>query len=45
MDNYEILIPLPNGIQVIHRLSDNAYIPMDPNNSDYQRYLKDIANV
>jgi hypothetical protein len=25
--------------QVIKRLSDNAFIPMDPANTDYQEYL------
>jgi hypothetical protein len=26
--------------QCIKRLSDNAFIPFDPDNSDYQEYLK-----
>jgi len=25
------------------RLSDNAYIPFDPDNTDYQEYLKWVA--
>jgi hypothetical protein len=25
------------------RLSDNAYIPFDPDNTDYQAYLKFLA--
>lgn len=27
----------------IHRLSDNAFIPFDPDNTDYQQYLKWLA--
>jgi len=27
-------------LQVIKRLSDNAFIPFDPANTDYQEYLK-----
>jgi hypothetical protein len=27
----------------IHRLKDNAYIPLDPANTDYQRYLEWVA--
>ena len=27
----------------IKRLSDNAYIPFDPANTDYQAYLKWVA--
>jgi hypothetical protein len=30
----------PDGIQ---RLSDNAFIPFDPANTDYQEYLKWVA--
>jgi hypothetical protein len=30
----------PNGVL---RLSDNTYIPFDPNNTDYQAYLKWLA--
>jgi hypothetical protein len=27
-------------VQVVQRLSDNAFIPFDPSNTDYQAYLK-----
>ena len=27
-------------IGIVLRLSDNAYIPFDPDNTDYQAYLK-----
>jgi hypothetical protein len=30
----------PNDVQ---RLSDNAFIPFDPDNTDYQEYLKWLA--
>ena len=29
---------------MIQRLSDNAYIPFDPANTDYQAYLKWVAD-
>jgi len=29
--------------QCIKRLSDNAFIPFDPANTDYQEYLKWLA--
>jgi len=32
-----------NNTQSIIRLSDNAYIPFDPANTDYQAYLKWVA--
>jgi hypothetical protein len=28
---------------LIKRLSDNAFIPTDPNNTDYQKYLEWVA--
>ena len=34
---------LPLGGQNIVRLSDNAFIPFDPDNTDYQAYLRWIA--
>jgi len=30
----------PMGSQLVQRLSDNAFIPFDPDNTDYQTYLK-----
>lgn len=30
-------------VNVIQRLSDNAFIPFDPANTDYQEYLKWVA--
>ena len=31
---------LNNEIHSVKRLSDGAYIPFDPDNTDYQQYLK-----
>ena len=36
----DILSDKVNGVQ---RLSDNACIPFDPDNTDYQAYLKWVA--
>jgi hypothetical protein len=32
-----------NPIASVIRISDNAIIPFDPNNTDYQEYLKWVA--
>ena len=29
--------------EMVYRLSDNAFIPFDPANTDYQEYLKWLA--
>jgi len=38
---------LPNQfgqqVQCVKRISDNAFIPFDPANTDYQAYLKWLA--
>ena len=34
---------LPLGGQDVIRLADMAYIPMNPDNTDYQEYLKWVA--
>lgn len=40
---YKLLIPLGNTeASVVVRLEDNAFIPFDPANTDYQEYLKYI---
>jgi hypothetical protein len=35
MENYKLGLG-----EVVKRLSDNAFIPFDPANTDYQAYLK-----
>jgi len=35
--------PITNTVTVVQRLSDNAYIPFDEANTDYQAYLKWVA--
>ena len=31
---------LTNDLKTVKRISDNAFIPFDPANRDYQEYLK-----
>jgi hypothetical protein len=35
--------PFGDLANTVKRLSDNAFIPFDPDNYDYQRYLKWVA--
>lgn len=37
---YKFTIPSLSGDVGIIRISDNAFIPFDPANTDYQAYLK-----
>jgi hypothetical protein len=32
-----------NQVQIVQRLSDGTWIPFDPANTDYQAYLKWVA--
>ena len=41
---YKEIKNLINGqVNQVKRLSDNAFIPFDPANTDYQEYLKWVA--
>ena len=41
---YKLINDITTGnINIVKRLSDNAFIPFDPANTDYQEYLKWVA--
>ena len=42
---YKKLLKNDDGtdVSVICRIADNAFIPFDPDNTDYQEYLKWLA--
>jgi len=37
------LVPVISNTQIVKRLSDNVFIPFDLANTDYQAYLKWVA--
>ena len=37
------LVPVISNTQIVERLSDSVFIPFDPDNTDYQAYLKWVA--
>jgi hypothetical protein len=45
MENYKLIKPSFDSanVTVVQRLSDNAFIPFDEQNTDYQAYLKFLA--
>lgn len=41
MAAYQLVAQLPGmGVQTVQRVADNAFIPFDPANRDYQEYLQ-----
>lgn len=39
----QIKDPITNVVCAIKRLTDNAFIPFDPANTDYQKFKIDVA--
>jgi hypothetical protein len=37
---YKLIKNHKGDIKIVHRLTDNAFIPFDTANKDYQEYLK-----
>jgi hypothetical protein len=40
---YKLKINSFGDVDMVIRLADNAFIPFDPDNTDYQAYLKWLA--
>jgi len=45
MNNYKVVINPATFelLNIVQRLADNAFIPFDPSNTDYQAYLEWVA--
>jgi hypothetical protein len=37
------LFTSPSNVEFVIRTSDNAYIPINPDNTDYQQFKKDLV--
>ena len=37
------LVQIEDAPEMVKRLADNAFIPFDPDNTDYQKYLEWVA--
>jgi hypothetical protein len=42
MNSYKLLSVFDRPATSVQRLSDNAFIPFDPANTDYQQFKKDV---
>jgi hypothetical protein len=40
---YKLIKNFQGKTELVKRIADNAYIPFDPANTDYQQYLKWVA--
>ena len=40
---YKIILDIQGNPCSVLRLADNAYVPIAPDNTDYQKYLKWLA--
>ena len=40
---YKLIKDQYGKVEVVNKLSDNSFIPFDPANTDYQEYLKWVA--
>jgi len=43
MSNYKIIVTPGESNTMVQRLSDNAFIPFDLANTDYEEYLEWVA--
>jgi hypothetical protein len=41
---YKLSKDITGTVNAVQRLSDGAFIPFDPDNTDYQAYLKFLAD-
>jgi hypothetical protein len=42
MITYKLIKPSFGSVNIVERLSDNAFIPFDPQNVDFQNFKKEV---